>query len=1015
MTEPTAPRHRRWSARRLLAVGVVLLVFAVVTPWLNRKALVREALTGWLKGRGVASHVEVKAFGPTRFTAGLRIGPADNPILTVDEADVGYRLTIHGIVVDSVDLQRPALRAALHDGRLSVGSLDPLIREFLSRPPRPDAPKPKITIEGGRLSLATDYGALDLTADAAVEDGRLRRLTAVTAPARLAGPGFAAELGQASVNLVVRGDRADIRFDAPLKTAGAGDARMRQARLRLAVQAPYPDMARGRVDGAVAANASLAAASAEMDGRSVDRPAVTATFKGTAKGGLADLALAGVAAADLRTAGAQGPGMRAGAAHIALRAEDARWTRDGGDRASGQITLSAEAADAEASGLRIATAAATAKGAVSANRAGLRGDLAVTADGHAAWRGLGPARGDDAPSLAALKQAAAGFRFGAQDVRVSLADVGVTVALPRPARLTPDRGGRVELAGRGRSPVFGPDGGAFRLTASGGGLPRVEADVARFALAGDRLTARGHIKAGDLAFGVVRGGGIDAAGTLAMAGGRLTFTASDCAAFAAARLEFGANDARDVSGRFCPTGGPLASFAGGDWRAQGRAEGVAATIPFLQARATGGVARVSASGHGARPTADIAIETARIEDTAPKPRFNPLSLTGQANLTGDVWRADFDTALPGGLHVAHAHLAHDSLTGGGVEIETGELRFAAGGLQPGAISPLAQAVGSPAEGRVVFKGRFDWNAQEVTSSGRLEIPRLDFQSAAGRVENLSGVLDFSSLAPLEAAADQDLHIARLDAVVPVTDIDARFTVAGEMLRVAGGEATVGGGKVRVEKLDVPFDPTAAMTGVLLVDGVQLHDIVEASPFGDRVELDARVSGRLPFTATGDQVRVTGGELKAIAPGRLSIDRAAIMGVQAAGAMAAPGTGGPVSPNDTFTDFAYQAMEHLAFDTLEASIASRDDGRLGVLFHIVGKFDPPKHQEIRLPLMDLIRRKFLGRKLPLPSGTGVNLTLDTTLNLDDLLADYGDYRRLHGSGAVQPQRLSIGDEMTETTP
>jgi hypothetical protein len=52
-------------------------------------------------------------------------------------------------------------------------------------------------------------------------------------------------------------------------------------------------------------------------------------------------------------------------------------------------------------------------------------------------------------------------------------------------------------------------------------------------------------------------------------------------------------------------------------------------------------------------------------------------------------------------------------------------------------------------------------------------------------------------------------------------------------------------------------------------------------------------------------------------------------------------------------------------------------------------------------MDLIQKRFLGRTLPLPSGTGVNLTLDTSLNLDDLLSDYADYRRLHGSGPVQP--------------
>jgi hypothetical protein len=94
------------------------------------------------------------------------------------------------------------------------------------------------------------------------------------------------------------------------------------------------------------------------------------------------------------------------------------------------------------------------------------------------------------------------------------------------------------------------------------------------------------------------------------------------------------------------------------------------------------------------------------------------------------------------------------------------------------------------------------------------------------------------------------------------------------------------------------------------------------------------------------------------------------------------------------------MENLAFTTLDAGVATREDGRLGVLFHIIGKHDPPQHQEIKLSLADLIGRKFLGRKLPLPSNTGVDLTLDTTLNLDDLLADYADYQRLRSSAPVQ---------------
>ena len=127
-------------------------------------------------------------------------------------------------------------------------------------------------------------------------------------------------------------------------------------------------------------------------------------------------------------------------------------------------------------------------------------------------------------------------------------------------------------------------------------------------------------------------------------------------------------------------------------------------------------------------------------------------------------------------------------------------------------------------------------------------------------------------------------------------------------------------------------PGAPTRGVLFVDGVQLHDLVEASPFGDKVDLDAKVSGRIAFESSDGKVRVSEGELIADQPGRISIDRTALTGVQADGAVTTtggdPAVAAPANANDTFTDFAYQAMEHLAFDTLEATVASRADGRLG---------------------------------------------------------------------------------------
>jgi hypothetical protein len=287
----------------------------------------------------------------------------------------------------------------------------------------------------------------------------------------------------------------------------------------------------------------------------------------------------------------------------------------------------------------------------------------------------------------------------------------------------------------------------------------------------------------------------------------------------------------------------------------------------------------------------------------------------------------------------------------------------------------------------------------------LEVPRLDFQSPAGKVSELHGRIAFNNLAPLTAAPGQVLEAAQVAApAAPLTEARAVFALTPDAIQVSDARATVGGGFARIEALEVPLKPGAPIRGVLELEGVQLHDLVEASPFGDRVDLDAKVSGRVPFTLEGEKVRFAGGSLSAVQPGRLSIQRAALTGVAAQGQVSAPGAPAAAAPEpstDTFSDFAYQAMENLAFTTLKASVDSRPDGRLGIVFHIIGKHDPPQHQEIRLSWLDLIQKKFLNRKLPLPSGTGVNLTLDTTLNLDDLLGDYAEFRRLHGSAPVQP--------------
>lgn len=1004
MTDAAAAKPRR--LRLFLALfGVALVVFAALL-YLNRRMLAREALTGWLRSKGVASEAEVYAFGPSTFTARLRIGDRGRPDFTAARAEVRYRVRGFGFEVVSVTLREPVLRASLRGGRLSVGSLDPIVEEFRSRPPRPDAARPRILVDGGVLWLATDYGPLRLRADARVEDNKLMWLQAGAEPATLAGRGVTLRTGRAALAVTTRGARTSVRLDAPLSVAGPEGLTLDGGLLRITADGPYPDLQNRRGDGGVTLNASLAADALAAGDRRLEDVEAQAAFVGQATGWIPDLTLAGRAVADVRAASGEIGGTQGRRILAAAVSDDLRWTRRGGDRLAATLRLTGSLGQVQAADLTLERLAASFSGPLSADKAGARLTLSGDVVGRGRYAGLGAPAAEDSPETAAIKRAAAGFRIAAPGVGLSLAPTpapgaGVSLRLPRPVRLLPDRGGEVVLSSTGADD--------WRLVSAGGGLPEADVAVTDLRLANGGASAGVSAKA-RLSFGPIQHGALDAAGRLRIGGGVVGFTASRCAALSAERLELGENDVERLAGRLCPADGPLFRMADGGWRLSGRAEDVRANAPFLQARveqAAGPVAFGQAAG---RLQARAAIEGARVEDAAPETRFNPLVMTGRAELARDVWTADLAFRTLAGQPVATAVLRHDAVRGqGGVDIDTGALVFAEGGLQPEQLSPLTAALGSPATGQARFTGRFSWTAEGATSGGELAIPRLDFESPAGAVTGLSGTIALASLAPLDAVPGQTLTVERLDAIAPLTNVTATFGLKDEVVTISGGEAEVGGGKVRIEALEVPFDRTAPTRGTLLFEGVQLHDVVEASPFGDKVELDARVSGRVPFEANGNQVRITGGDLRAIQPGRLSIDRSTFTGglgsaVTESAGVAAPGAGAPAdesSTSDMITEFAYEAMENLSFDRLEAGLNSQADGRLGVLFHIRGRHDPPKRQQLRLGIFELVQRDFMNKALPLPSGTEVNLTLDTTLNLDDLLADYAEYLRLRSSGPVQP--------------
>ncbi|WP_298161328.1 YdbH domain-containing protein [Brevundimonas sp.] len=1037
MSDTPPGRKRRRQDRLLraigigLAVGLVVLALLAAVAWLNRRAAAREILVGWLDQRGIAADVEIERLDLNGFIGSVRIGDGTHPDVTIRRVEVDYELGLPwsssglGLTPSRIRLVRPVARASWKDGKLSFGSLDPLIQEFTGRPPRPDSRGPIVIVETGRLRLDTEYGPVSLLADARVDNGKLMRLAARMPAASLRSGDVEARGLGGELDLTTTGDRMSVRVDLAAERFAAAGFQSDDARLSGTVDLPYPDLKARRGDGQAAVDLTLSGARLAMGDGETNGAVLTLIASGQVSGWIETLAFNGTTSTRLRAARLSAPGLSArtadvstSGARVALfrRTDGLSWSHEGPLRltaASGRAgNLVLTGAELTSSQLSLSGAGGTtnAGGTVSArldratfdtltlNQTSGRFDLDVAtgrptalvltgslASARGAWPLFGPVTSDDVPELAGMKRALGAFALEVPALRLTSGDAGLAVSLIRPARLTPANGGALTV-NPVATPIFAArpgerGGGALTVVATRGqGLPE-----ATFAIPNWRLTAGGFEATLDgraaLDFGLARGLTVQTRGVLATNTGRLTYVASDCLAFTAERLELEENDVMDLSGGLCASGGPLVVSENGRWRAGGRLNDVEASAPFLAMTFEDVEGTAFATGSRAGLGLEATVASASVEDATRPRRFNALTASGSARLADETWSGAFDLARNAAT-LGRLTVAHNGLTGeGGIVIDAPSLVFAEDGLQPADLSPLAaDFVQSPATGSASFNGRLNWtkDADAGTSSGRLVIPGLDFTSPAGAVKGLSGTIEFTNLAPLTTAPDQTLRVATLESIDDFTELDLTFSLDKAALMVAGGDIQAAGGTVSVEPFAVPLD-RRPFSGVIVLDRVQLGDLIAGSGFGDRVQLDAVVSGRLPFTSDPDTgVRIAGGALYAAQPGRLSIAREALSDLEAGG-------GGEVPPN-TVEDLAYQAMENLAFDTLTADVDSADGGRLGVRFHIVGRHDPPQRQELRLTLSELISREFLQRTLPLPSGTGINLTLDTTLNLNQLVSD-----------------------------
>jgi len=1053
-----------------VSLSMLAFIATGLVVWSGRREISRELAEAWLRDHGIEAAVELDDLDATGFTGKVRLGSRDNPVFAADRLEVAYDLSApwtggkFGIQTKAVRLIRPRILASIDaKGQVRFGALQPLLDEFLKSPKQPAGPGPAVLVEDARLDLITPGGRARITGDASLDDGQLLRFDGRLAPLHYAVRDLAIDAKGATVSARKRGDRLTIDVSLALESLEAQGADLAGTTAKLTADLPYPNLAKMTASGPLEAKLALRA----EDGRVGDAQAETVigdvSLSGRLDGGLESFAFLGKGRAALRGEQLSAPSLKARDASLALD-----LSRIAGGRQDGRLTLrgaaSAElrAGEAVAGGIAVralkarvssdnlgvladpygadvhgplkveASADRLAAGALalSAARLNAQGRLDQSAKGlfltlNGSAGGRSAISGPDAERLAALipnpdygkplSQALRTFELALPAVGLEVSGARTKLTLPREARLFAPNGVTLTAAAtKGLLMDAGPDGarGTLQASLSGGGLPVVR-------IAANDWRASGGVMASPLTIATegfdlppIEGITGAIAGQARIAGGRFVLTMPKCAPITAKAYALGDAPVTAIKGTLCPAKAPLVTAGTNGWSAAVRFQDAEGELAVAEAKLQGIKGEATLGGAGGFDRSTVQITSAAVTDAAPERRFNPILAKGQLGLSGGLWSGTFQASTPVGAPLGEIRLRHVVATGvGQADIDASKLAFAKGGLQPADLSPMA-AFAKNAEGPASFTGVFAWDAQDTknggaTSRGHLVANRIDFTSPIGFVATLDGAVDFDSLAPLTTAPGQTMKIIKIDSLVPLTAVESVFQLGADALHVSKATFEAAKGRISIEPIDVPLALDKTMRGAIVIEHLDLGELIAASSLADKVKVVAVVDGRLPFTFGPEGLRFQEGKIHAIQPGRIELNRTALTGVQASPADS-PGAP-PAAPAqvNAIQDFAYQAMENLAFDQLEAGVNSTDKGRLGILFHIKGEHDPKVAEKARVGILDLLRGRAFDKRIALPAKTPVDLTLDTSLNFDELLAAW---RRSFApeeeaaqprSGAVQP--------------
>lgn len=878
--EPAA----RKSGRRIGCIAALallaVLAAALALLWLNREGLADNLIAGELAERGIAASYEIEEIGPTReVLTDIVVGDPNRPDLTIERAEVTIRHRFGFPAIAQVRLIRPRLFGTYRDGRLSFGTLDPLL--FTGEEGPFEFPDFELAVEDGRGLLETDFGpvGVSLAGSGHLRGGFAGELAATSPALRLAGcaamaptlygrvaieaerpqfegplrvprlecPDQGIALADAAIQLSARADEALAAFegDAELRAGRIVYGPNRLAGLEGTTRFSWRDgglTARYEAQGRELTTAEAAAAQVSLEGmlrarRNFERIELETRVdgRGVRLGSGLDTGLADAAQATGGTL--LEPILMRVRGRLAAEGRDSRLVGD----------LSLRRTDGRTS--LVVPALSLRGGSGSTLLSVSRFQLATGGSAARRFAGNFATGGDGLPRIAGRLEQQPG---GAVQVRLRMADYAVAgsrLAIPELVLLgRPD--GALGFAGEVRATGTLPGGRAEALVlpvsgnwSSARGLTMwndcidVRFDRLQFAnlsLAREQLRlcpARGTA--------IVRydGSGLRiAAGAPSLeVAGHLGETPIAIRSGAVGVAYPGALSAKQLLVTLGPSD-TATTFAVNDLTAEigkdiaGRFGGTDVRLFAVP------LDLVAASGAWRYADGRLTLSEGSftLQDRQEPDRFHPLEAEGATlALEDNLIRAAALLREPrSDRAVTRVALAHDLATGSGhADLAVEALAFDED-LQPVDLTPMAQGVVALVRGTVAGTGRIDWNEAGVTSTGRFSSDALDFAAAFGPVKGASGTIEFTDLLGLTTAPEQRIRVASINPGIEVTDGEVLIEIRnGEVLALQGGTWPFMGGTLTLRPLDINFGEAEVRRYVLEVVGL------DAARFIERMELN----------------------------------------------------------------------------------------------------------------------------------------------------------------------------------